>query len=194
VSEPDYQLEERTLSTTNDPNLVGITVGDIPPWPNYKLTTTPMPTYLAFGCITSIREPLGYGSAPKAGAKLAFPAAVWRMHTGEALKVILWVAMTVDDNPQFPHWDVGNYNEILVYRQRDIITPCNAPDGQRCTGMWGQYVYRFRQPPSDADSLLAGKSPFDIDAPQVIMPSQFSQYIFSPSPATTGAPGSPLGF
>lgn len=190
---PDYEVDGHDLDTSGDSDPILITVSDGPVFPQDELADV-QTIYLAFGCTIVYRKGHGLGWSPLAGEKRAKNAAFWRKHTGVGTKTVTWIAMSVDEVPKCISSDALCDNEVLLDETIGLITPCNAPDGQRCIGLYGIYLYALQKMPSATDQLMMGKSPFDVEAAQVINPGSFDKYIAGPGIPPADFSGGPITY
>jgi hypothetical protein len=192
---PDYTTDDPIVTISPDGFPQVVTISDQPLYTGSDIVKSDTaPFYLAFGYTTVYQKDHGLRGSGVAAAKFTKPAAFWRVHSGQCIKTVTWVAMAAEQVPVAPHTDTGNPNEVLLHETIGLIGPCNAPDGQRAIGIYGIYVYLLQQFPAPTDPLFMGDSPFDVDPSQVITPDQFSKYIIGPAPAPAAFMGGTIGY
>ncbi len=187
---PPPEEEEIAPTTTMKPNTI-----PAPGVFNHDVLVDPQDGALwAFGATITYSWDYGLRFSPKAAKLRAKPCAVWRVHTGYALKVVSWAAQQIDRAPAVPHTDTGDPNDILLNKYNSSPIPGDMPDGGKLITIAGQYVYLMRVHPTETDLLKIPASPLRAVATNYIDPSLFSRYIIGPAMPVSGGGGPPVTF
>jgi hypothetical protein len=101
----------------------------------------------------------GVRYAPRAGAKGAAQAAVWRAHSGICIRVVTWAASAIGGRPRVPYPSELCENDVLVGKKISTTSNGHTLAGEPTVSIAGCYRYVLRQAPGDGDYLMACTNP-----------------------------------